>query len=1752
MHFKTTDNLRRDPTVTSSPTEVRVWIEELDYSFLVYGENFERAEINGEKLLNITRQKLSELGVIRTDHQDIILKAVADIYKKDKSEEAAMQGEDQNDKKMPTRFRKQSEHLEHAIDHVLVLISERRRARTLHGTNEQPPRNILTAALELINMVKMILNILERPPFDCMSEFSSLKSHLIKHITLLKHFSEQSDLSHEMESDMIDVCKGVTKICHYIIALPPDLAGPETQIQELITPEEKPPGVQVPIAIEPEAMSFSGERGPDYVPPTHHLSMPITTTSSSSEPMFPLQDVSLQNEIVPYIFEDFSPKMPNTPSNEGAIMMPRDEENKFETEVSDTKGSETSAGSLDYKSLRDLTIIESDTPLPDCGSEKCVIDSDSDRGIGLDSDSEEHSKDSDSILWGMDSDSEKHFMDADSVKHLLEAEKYQMASDSEEDLMESEQHLVGVEQCWVDFDALKYWMDSDSEKCLEDSDSEKYVVDSDNERPAIDSDSEKYPMACASVKHVLKAEKCQMALDSVKRLMESEKRLMETEQHQMLSVSDVVDTDMERDGVGSASLPGAHLMGEEKHQKKTISKRYMMDSDSETCMMDSERYGLASAAVKCLMDAKTSQLSTDTERRWIDFLSERHTTDLDPESLGIASDSVKHMMKTERVSDLEKFWIGLRCASERFWTEPERQQLDFDYGKCCDSSRIYQHRSVRLQGSSGRCQDDRQRHWDNLERHQIDSDSEKHQANSDNERYQNEFESERHMMEMKRKQCLIQSENQRLQIDEKKERYLTESDSEKEHRIVSENKRHQLDSESEAQRLGARRKENRPQGFWRPVFLSPALGQGKETAEQHSVQQIDNKVSRSQLVRYLTDDKIVRFKEVSQALTDKQDSQQKLKEKHSYNLFPDPNTFVDNKHHRNVSHKISFSKSHCKDYRYQQSFQSSVSHVTPTHHLSAEEYTYEVSAPVYHSNSMSPMSALRLKTHRSNTYPLDTGAPICSKCFMEIDNSPFHKCLINSDDDSDPDCPLHFQIPLDSKYSLSPKSIKHCKTLQNSPLSQSLDPEHLVDICPLHWGDSKYSLGSTSYIHCKSCLALQNQIGSTVTHIFPMNPQNTMGHHNTPDPDNVINTSNVAGLESEGTFNLIAKFENEGNTDNETKLISAGNLKDKANAKDKPLLKDETDREDETDSEDEKNPEDEIDSEDEKSTKDKKDPKDKSDPDDTDPKDGNAENDSDANNGSDPSGDADPSSGADSGSDGDSNSGADSNIDNATNNNANSKYSTDSEEEKHTNNSDNASGLGNGVDQNCTAESNSDANPSYTSGLQNGTGLDYTSGSNNDAGPSNATGSGNDIFANNGTDPNNGPGPNNSRFGPNIKGSGFQNNGSGSQNIRPGPNSSSPNINDLGPNNSPATNNSSPGSNNNSPGLKKDSDSNHNAKPSNATSENSAISPNKDADSYDTKTTSAAGHNYAAIPKYDSDFDYVPGFIHALGSSFVISPTYIARNSYAARPTSTASTVNITDTSNTTSYRGVISPRYSAGTNCASDTNHDPRFTHVLHSNYVINPNYDSITTHNVHNSTSINNFNNLSEPELEIDADLSISNISYDNSPTFSAGLNCASTLENLTSSKFSDSSQLGRNYTIFDAHKFGAWLKVSAGSIDSTNFQHATAKDILDAKDSGFLKDFSIVQNPIGIKGAASLNFHSNSNILLPSFAIIVEAELPDLEKFAISSGAVNQFFKWKTCFLGIFNLRYNKTIFYPKILATCSSSTSRQVADNALALD
>lgn len=63
---------------------------------------------------------------------------------------------------MPTRFGKENELLERAIDRVLVTISERRLTHSLHGTNEQPPLRLVTAILDLVNIAKIILNILER------------------------------------------------------------------------------------------------------------------------------------------------------------------------------------------------------------------------------------------------------------------------------------------------------------------------------------------------------------------------------------------------------------------------------------------------------------------------------------------------------------------------------------------------------------------------------------------------------------------------------------------------------------------------------------------------------------------------------------------------------------------------------------------------------------------------------------------------------------------------------------------------------------------------------------------------------------------------------------------------------------------------------------------------------------------------------------------------------------------------------------------------------------------------------------------------------------------------------------------------------------------------------------------------------------------------------------------------------------------------------------------------------------------------------------------------------------------------------------------------------------------------------------------------------------------------------------------------------------------------------------------------------
>lgn len=862
-------------------------------------------------------------------------------------------------------------------------------------------------------------------------------------------------------------------------------------------------------------------------------------------------------------------------------------------------------------------------------------------------------------------------------------------------------------------------------------------------------------------------------------------------------------------------------------------------------------------------------------------------------------------------------------------------------------------------------------------------------------------------------------------------------------------------------------------------------------------------VSGIQHEGHLSDEKIVRCKEVSPTVSDKQASQQELKEKHGHKVSPDPDTLVGNKGQINASHKISSCKSCCKEYRQLQRFQSSASQINL---LNAEDNKSEVSATDCHPKSMSS---------KSHSDTMDTRARICSKCFMEINNSSFHKCLRNSNNDSDSDCSLHLQSSFCSKYCLSPRPVRHGKTLQKSPLSQALDLEHMVGIrCPKHRRDSKYSSGSTSYLHCENCLALQNLIHSTVTDTFPMNPENTTSQHGASEPDNIINVSNVIGLESEVQFNLTTQLENEDNSDNETELVSGDNLKIEAIVKDKPLLKDERNHEDKSDSEDETESEDEEDAENKNNTKDKKDPKDKSDRDDNDPKGSNSEKDADANNGSDSSGNVDHTSGTDSNGDGNSNNGTDyngrpdSNIDKGTNNGANSKHSTDSDEEKYTNNLENASGLNN--DQHRTAGFNNGINPNHTCEAQNVTGMDCTSNSLDDAGLSSATRSGNGIYLYNGTGTTKEAGPNNNRFGPNLNESVLQNNGPGLQHNKQCPSLPGSNNNGSGLNTNPILNNNSPGPSDDISVLENDPDfNNNNARPYHA-SHNSPFSSNKDVDSnYDTKFTYDFDHNYSAVPNYYSDLDYVSRFIYIVGSSFVVNPNNITKSSYAVRPSSTNDNGNVSDGGNSTSCGGAISPSYIAFISYASDTIHETRLIHVTGSIFVTTPNCGAINTINVHNSTSTTNIN-FSEPKLEIGSSFSIPNIVYDSTPTFAAGTNYTFTPENLTTSTSFALYKFGGNYTGTDYHKFGVYPKANGGSMDSI-FMHATeSKYVLDAKESGLSKYFSSIQNPLGIKDPSSLNFHYDTNILLLSFDIKVEAEQPDVVKFAVSSGAVNLFVK------------------------------------------
>ncbi|XP_028625468.1 dentin sialophosphoprotein-like [Grammomys surdaster] len=1133
--------------------------------------------------------------------------------------------------------------------------------------------------------------------------------------------------------------------------------------------------------------------------------------------------------------------------------------------------------------------------------------------------------------------------------------------------------------------------------------------------------------------------------------MESEKTKMENENLWMIPDSESYSVDSHTEK-GRASVSKVHLIQVDETEKPRT-KRYMMDSDSEQSETDSdsERCELASAAVKCFMDTKTFHQSSSSKQFPKDSWSESRTVNSDSESPVMPSDSMKYMKKAETCKstcNLERLKVAHKSESLLDWLDAKRKQLDADNSGYWDSSGKYQFKSIVPQGSFGKYQGDFQTFQSITEKNEVGSSSDKHQTQFGNERDQNEPESKRHFI-MTEKGL----DNDGFQMDKEREGYLVESDCRD-----SENEAYLL----EAYRLGARRKENRPPGFWRPITLPAKLVEEKKTEEQMSVQQKGNRISRIQLTRYKSEDKNVRFKEASSSLSDKQLSQEKLKKKHSYSFSPESHTFTDEKHHKKASRKISVYKRHCKGHRYSHSCESLKYQISPIP-LSFETCTSNVSSFVGSPTSKSSKSVTRKKTRRSITYSPELGAQKCTRCFMETSNSSFHKCPTNSDD-SDSDSPLRGQISSYSKYSLHSKSIRRFKTSRNLPLSRSLDPQHpVVSRCSLHREDSKYSIDSTSYLHCESCSSLQNLKGSSVTHTVSKNTKDIMGQQSTHGH---LKSAPVRLSQSESQFNLTAQPQNKDTPDDsDITFISATNIKAEANVEDKRLYKDDTDHEDEINTEDETDGEDETDTEDEDDTKDKKDPRDNSDPDGSDPKDGNSGNNTDSNNGSHPSGSSEPTGGPDSSNDGDSKNVTDHTSEshptnnNATNNDVNLKYNTD---EIGTNKLDNASDLAEYFNHHNNADFKGSTN--LASGNKTRTVLDYISGSNNvDTGPRNTIIKGNIVYA---------------------------------ENIRLRSNTHQNNVikNESDPSSNPSPQNSY--------GLPKDPDSNSNINPSNAT--NNIVNPN-----YDTEPMNTTIYKQTVALKYYSDVNDVTGFTYKVRSSFVVNSNYFDRKKYAAILSFALTTIDAIDTCNVTTCTSAISSQLTAGKISALGTKHFPRFSHFRSFYVIINSNYNAKNIHNANNSTSVSNINNLPATELEINSILPVFKTIYINISNFIAGTNYS---DFIITSEFYEPLELGRAYKIFDNKNISAPSQDSAGYIDSDNSPCATGSmDALDAKESGFLKDFSRIQNTIGIKDPSSpFKVLSNQNIPLPSFDFIVEAELPDIVTFAISSGAVNQLFK------------------------------------------
>ncbi|XP_061609948.1 connector enhancer of kinase suppressor of ras 3 isoform X2 [Phyllopteryx taeniolatus] len=212
-----------------SPQQVLEWMTGLDDSLQQYLPAFRWQRVDGEKLLKMTHQELTTMGVVKVGHQELMLEAVDLLC-------ALNYGvESENLKTLVGKMRLAYQNLSGAV-------SQRRKNPTYQSNSAHRPSNdFLTAVVELIAAAKSLLSWMDRTPMTNASDFMSTKSTIIQLCLELTSTVQKDFTVYQMEEKSLEVSQALNSLCEKTARVTSDPSKSEVScVEEVHIPNIKP------------------------------------------------------------------------------------------------------------------------------------------------------------------------------------------------------------------------------------------------------------------------------------------------------------------------------------------------------------------------------------------------------------------------------------------------------------------------------------------------------------------------------------------------------------------------------------------------------------------------------------------------------------------------------------------------------------------------------------------------------------------------------------------------------------------------------------------------------------------------------------------------------------------------------------------------------------------------------------------------------------------------------------------------------------------------------------------------------------------------------------------------------------------------------------------------------------------------------------------------------------------------------------------------------------------------------------------------------------------------------------------------------------------------------------------------------------------------------------------------------------------------------------------------------------------------